>query len=193
MNKDLKSEFDRLNTILSSVDLSFLATGGAKRQDFRRIRKNTGIELFGDLVEFYKFRNGSEGELVFVVSTDEWVPCEFLSVNQAINSWGFYSSNPGESYERANQQFIGIRQSPPRDERIRQEPWWNKAWFPFGEFNGGATKIYLDLDPALGGQFGQIIAYQHDPDAIYYIAPDFLSFFTKSNDLLEKHSRELFL
>lgn len=193
MNTDLKAEFDRLNSILASVVLEFPATDGATRRDFRNIRKKTGIELSRDLVDFYKFKNGSEGKIVFVVFTDEWVPCEFLSVNQAIKSWGFYSSNPNEHFERANRQYIGIQQSPPRDKRIRQDLWCNKAWFPFGEFNGGATKIYLDVDPAPSGQVGQIIAYQHDPDAIYYIAPDFLSFFTKSNNLLEKHSRELFL
>lgn len=193
MNTDLKTEFNRLNDILMSVGLEFPETDGAKRLDIRRVRRRTRLELSGDLVDLYNSRNGSNGELVFVVITDEWVPCEFLSVKQAINSWGFNSSNPDEHYEKANRQYIDIQQSPPRDERIRQDLWWNKAWFPFGEFNGGATKIYLDVDPAPSGQVGQIIAYQHDPDAIYYIAPDFLSFLKKSNNLLEKHSLELFL
>ncbi|MGB2955531.1 MAG: SMI1/KNR4 family protein [Anaerolineales bacterium] len=190
MNIYLKAEFDRLNKLLISVGIEFPDTDGAKRRDFRRIRKKTGIELFGDLVELYEIRNGSEGKLVFVVITDGWVPCEFLSVNQAIDSWGFYSSNPADSFERANRQYIGIQESPPRDVRIQQEPWWNKAWFPFAEFNG--TQIFLDVDPSPSGLVGQIIAYQHDPDAIHYVAPDFLSFLKKSNDLLEKHSQELF-
>lgn len=53
------------------------------------------------------------------------------------------------------------------DKRIK--PYlFNKRWIPFGE--GSGMYLMLDLDPAEDGDVGQIIAYVHDPDFIYYVA-----------------------
>jgi cell wall assembly regulator SMI1 len=40
------------------------------------------------------------------------------------------------------------------------------------------------------GRAGQIIVYQHDPDGIYYVAPDLVSFLRLSNELLREEAEE---
>lgn len=39
--------------------------------------------------------------------------------------------------------------------------------------NGGTSKLYLDFDPAPGGNVGQVVRYLHDPDSYRVIAPNF--------------------
>ena len=51
--------------------------------------------------------------------------------------------------------------------------------------NGTGCYIYFDGAPAPQGNYGQIIAFQHDPDVVFYLAPDFLTFFRQSNDAFE--------
>ena len=76
------------------------------------------------------------------------------------------------------------------DERI-QHKLFHDRWFPFAEFNGFSTSVMFDANPTDKGTYGQIIVYQHDPDAVYYMADNFLEFFKKSNDLMESNP-ELF-
>jgi cell wall assembly regulator SMI1 len=39
--------------------------------------------------------------------------------------------------------------------------WWNPAWIPF-TYNGAGDHLCLDLDPADGGAYAQIIRMWHD-------------------------------
>lgn len=39
--------------------------------------------------------------------------------------------------------------------------------------NGGTSMLYLDFDPAPGGNVGQVVRYLHDPDSYAVIAPSF--------------------
>jgi cell wall assembly regulator SMI1 len=191
MRNELEAEVDRLKSLLQAVHRQFPLTDGATEQQLARVGEVTQINVSGDLADFYRYSNGSHREEVFAVFTDEETPCEFLSIADALQSWGVSLSNLDEFYTRLNASYAGYQEDPPRDRRIRPDIWMNKNWFPFAEFNGGATRVFWDSDPATGGTIGQIIVYQHDPDAIYYVAPDFLSFLKKSNDMLEANPRQL--
>jgi cell wall assembly regulator SMI1 len=193
MNPKLDLQIDRLQNIFTSIGFELPEIEGADKAEINRLEEITGISLTTDIADFYGWKNGSNHELIFAIFTDELTPCEFLSLSQATESWRYFDQNPEKRIERINRQYKGYQQTPPRDKRIRPDRWANLAWFPFGEFNGGATKIYLDMDPTQFGSVGQVIAYQHDPDAIYFIAEDFPSFLKKSNDLLQEHADELFL
>ncbi len=193
MNQELIKQFERLHSFIISAGFDFPLGKGARLREINRIQRKTGIKLTDDIASFYRLMDGSDHEIVFAVNTDELIPCEYLSLKQAMKSWSFSDSNPEQYIERINRQYKEYSQSPPRDKRINQGIWANLGWFPFGEFNGGATKIYLDMDPTEFGKAGQIIAYQHDPDAMYYVASNFLTFLKASNDLLEKNLEELFL
>ena len=193
MNQVLNNEIERLNKILDSAGIDFPSIKGARDRDLQRAQRKTGIKLTEDLTSFYKIMDGSDRNLIFIVHTDEITPVEFNSLEQALKSWSFLDPKPAQYVERINQQYQGYEQSPPRDKRIQPSMWANLGWFPFGDFNGGSTKVYLDMNPTNAGEAGQIIAYQHDPDAIYFVAPNFLTFLIKSNDLLEKFSEELYI
>lgn len=56
------------------------------------------------------------------------------------------------------------------DARIRPYLFCER-WFPFAEY-AGSLYLMLDYAPAEKGMAGQIICYVHDPDFIYYIAPN---------------------
>ena len=64
-------------------------------------------------------------------------------------------------------------------------------WFPFAEFNGGSTMILFDPAPAPRGTYGQIIVYQHDPDAVYYVAENTAAFLRQSCGILRNCLQEL--
>ncbi|MCD5987921.1 SMI1/KNR4 family protein [Pseudomonas sp. CDFA 553] len=39
--------------------------------------------------------------------------------------------------------------------------------------NGGSSRLYIDFNPAPGGNVGQVVRYLHDPDSYKVIAPSF--------------------
>lgn len=190
MNDRLRQELERLKSLFASVDRPFPQVQRATDADLLQVYKITGIKLEGDIVDFYKYMNGSEREQIFAVFSDEATPCQFNSLASALEYWGASVPDVDKFYQDIQEAYEEYRQDSPRDARIKPDLWMHKLWFPFADFNGGATKIYWDADPGPGGNIGQIIVYQHDPDGIYYVAPDFTSFLKKSNDLLEDNRRE---
>ena len=61
-------------------------------------------------------------------------------------------------------------------DRIAEGFLHHNKWFPIAEFNGYSTSVYFDAGPSPCGKHGQIIVYQHDPDANYYVAENVLEF-----------------
>ena len=149
----------------------------ATEDQLSELENVTGISIHGGLRELWLLSNGAQyrkyGTPAFGVYTDEAVPCNFFSIQQSIKAWR----------EVQWGDFNGYEQETPRDSRIKPG-WSNPRWLPFAQFNGYGTVVYYDADPAIDGQIGQIIAYQHDPDAIYWLANSFGEFFEKSNQLL---------
>jgi len=191
MKPEFLREMNRLKLIFSSAGKKFPAVQGASGAQIDQIRKTTGIDLTGDLVDFYLQLDGSNDAGIFAVYSDEETTCEFLSVASALRIWRGSFADIDRYYSKINEQYEGYQQRTPRDLRIRQDLWANKLWFPFADFNGGGTRIFWDGDPSPAGNVGQIIVYQHDPDGIYYVAPDFLTFLKRSNDLFENNPGEL--
>jgi cell wall assembly regulator SMI1 len=65
-----------------------------------------------------------------------------------------------------------------------QPVWWNAQWIPIGS-NSSGDFICLDLNPAPGGNVGQVISYWHtDPDR-KVLANSFRDWLTKFADDLE--------
>jgi hypothetical protein len=112
-------------------------------------------------------------------------PLAFLELEEALSKWALFSPYDRSVYEEWNVK------SRKRDSRIQPFYIRHKLWFPLADFNGGSTLLLYDADPTKRGRFGQIIVYQHDPDAIYYVAGSFLEFLETSNDLLDIHANEL--
>jgi len=184
-------EFERLQEIFHAVNRPFPQMAGAADADFKRVFKFTGINLFGGIVDLYKQLNGSDQDEILAVFSDEPTACKFYSIETALFKWGALRPDIDAYYLKLQNTWHGYRQDPPRDMRIKPDLWVNKLWFPIGDFNGGATILYWDADPAPAGKVGQIIVYQHNPEAYYYVAPDFETFLLKSNNLFNEYRREL--
>ncbi|WP_349294132.1 SMI1/KNR4 family protein [Lysinibacillus sp. Bpr_S20] len=58
---------------------------------------------------------------------------------------------------------------------VKTESWWNVKWIPFAESTSGDL-LCIDLDPANGGEVGQIITFWHDWKQRKVIAPNLESF-----------------
>src|SRR5262249_43135964 len=137
----------------------------------------------------YSLTNGLPNTCL-AVQTDELTGCSLASVPEAVAWWNEWLPDD----ERIHRQFWGEgneRGEPGRDARIQPDYFVHKLWFPFAEFNGWSTAAYFDADPTDHGTYGQIVVYQHDPDAVYFLAPNVLEFLRQSNDRLEKHADEL--
>lgn len=48
-----------------------------------------------------------------------------------------------------------------------------RLWFSDCMNNGGSSKLYIDFNPAPGGNVGQVMRFLHDPDSYKVIAPSF--------------------
>ncbi len=128
----------------------------------------------------------SNGGLTLAVMSDELTRVEFVDLGDAYKAWSWFadcddSVEGGEWWDS----------SRIRDDRIAKGFLHHNKWFPIAEFNGYSTSVYFDARPSPGGKHGQIIVYQHDPDAIYYVAEDVVEFVKKSNDLLENNLTQL--
>jgi cell wall assembly regulator SMI1 len=139
----------------------------------------TGIKVDGGLRELWLLVNGAKyrqfGTPVFGVYTDCTAPCNFMSIQDSIRAW--------QNLQGQRADWSKYPQESPRDRRIRAG-WSDPKWLPFAQFNGSSTVVYYDAHPKRGGKLGQIIAYQHDPDAIYFVAESIDDFFVQSNQLL---------
>jgi cell wall assembly regulator SMI1 len=185
MTAALAAEWSRTRAIFDAVGHPFPERPGATEADLRHVVETTAIALSGDLAELYRAMDGSNDENVLAVHSDEATPLNFLSLSEALKSWRATMDIAEADRE------LGREHVP--DERIRHAAWVHPRWFPFAEFNGGATSVYYDADPGPGGAVGQIIVYQHDPDGVYYVASDFLAFLRLSNELLAANARDFLL
>ena len=69
-------------------------------------------------------------------------------------------------------EFEGIASRPETGIR---NCWWSKGWIPVAG-NGGGDFICVDMDPAEGGQVGQVICAWHDSEIRQYLAPSWIAF-----------------
>lgn len=188
MKPELKIEIERLQYILESNGLEFTLNKGTTTEKIAEIESKVGVNFDDNLKELWLLSNGSNrSHSWFAVFSDELTPCSFSPIEDALECWSWFEPYDDGIYEEWSDS------ENKRDERIQPAFLHHRLWFPFAEFNGYSTSVYFDGNPSESGKYGQIIVYQHDPDAIYYVAEDFLSFFKRSNDLLEANIKELFL
>src|SRR5438309_379908 len=185
MNPYLEVELKRLREILATVDLDLKTRPGATPAEIESVEHKLGIRFDDDLRAFWQFSNGAESQDWFAVRSDEVTGCQFASLDESMKAWGWFTPYDQAVYD----EWRNIR---PTDPRIRPDFLHHRLWFPIAEFNCFSTAVYFDADPAPSGRHGQIIVYQHDPDAVYYVADTFLDFFRQSNELLAANLTETY-
>jgi cell wall assembly regulator SMI1 len=62
--------------------------------------------------------------------------------------------------------------------------WWNEKWIPFADDGAGDSQC-IDLDPADGGQVGQIVIYWHDQPKREWVAGSLSEWLARLADDLE--------
>jgi len=174
----IREEFDELTRMFAEARVPFRIKPPANDRLLDDLESVVGFAVTGGLRQLWQTcANGTDSWTTFFgVFTDEATPCRLLSVSESVKEW----TNLQAFTDEYEQDF-------PRDVRIKGG-WTNARWLPFAEFNGCSTCVMYDRDPGVGGVDGQVIAYQHDPDAIYLLAPDFDTFFKMSNALLREHA-----
>jgi cell wall assembly regulator SMI1 len=182
MSPELSVELNRLREILGLIQLELKPQPPASKAELAEVERTIGLQFDDDLRDFWRFSNGSVSDTWFAVMSDEITGCSFASLKEALKVWGWFAHDQGPEW----------RTDQPTDPRIRQGLLQHHRWFPFAEFNGFSTAVQFDGDPAPGGSYGQIIVYQHDPDAIYYVAESFIDFFRRSNDLLAANLTQIY-
>lgn len=187
MSPELTREIERLKNILRSHGLEFTPCEEAKPEALAAVEAEVGIKFDENLKDFWRYTNGSGNEIWFAVVSDQLTPCVFPPVEDAREGWSWF-----QPYDEATADEWSEEEAQ-RDARVHAARLHHRLWFPVAEFNGYSTSVYFDADPTEQGRYGQMIVYQHDPDAIYYVAESFIDFFQRSNDLLEANAEELLL
>ncbi len=186
MASSIVEQIERLRAIFASHGFAMPLAAPATPAQIRAVEAETSITLDEALREFYELTDGSAGAYWLAIMTDELTRCSMLSLSECLSEWRQWL------YEDEAAQLAEWGPTEPgRDSRIRPEFFVWRGWLPIADFNGGGTKLFFDADPAPGGIHGQMIVYQHDPDAVYWRAASFLELLTLSNDLLEAHFEEL--
>jgi cell wall assembly regulator SMI1 len=130
---------------------------GATEEELALLSETVTAALPEDFQAFYRIHNGQSEMADYLIDGEE-----LLSTARIIAEWTVW--NEGIS----NGQIAG--KSKP-DEGIRDH-WWNPLWIPV-TYDGSGNHYCLDLDPAEGGQWGQIIRMWHDDPRRELIAPSF--------------------
>lgn len=177
----LELEIKRLEEILQAQGRKLQLDIGASKEAIAAVEAEVGLSFDDHLKAFYTLSNGSQGDRWFAIICDKIItPLAFLSLEEALQRWSLHDS-------------VIYKDHQNQDARIIPGYLAHRLWFPFAEVNGGAISVQYDADPSPAGKYGQIIVYQQEHNAIYYVAESFIDFFKRSNDLLVAKSDELHL
>jgi len=171
------TELARLRALHARFGTTTRLAHGASAQAIEIAEMNVGTRFDPALGAFYLAHDGSNDTTAFAVHTDDWMPCDWLSLAHG-SALCPYENEPWTDTFRIRGKEIGP------DPRV-QPSLRHCGWFPIGCTNRGSTIIYWDSVPTVNGRRGQIIAYQSDPDAVYWVAESLEEFLAVSNRALE--------
>ena len=186
----VRAEFERMTDILRRNGFHLTFDQPVLAHELSDAEAATGIRFDEGLRALYSLASGSLRRTCLAVLTDELTPCCLVSLQDTVAWWREWLPYD----DRIHMQFWGDngpRGEVGRDPRIQPDCFVNRSWLPIAEFNGWSTAVYFDAAPTTKGSYGQIIAYQHDPDAVYFLAENIVGFLRISNDRLETHAKDL--
>ena len=144
--------------------------------------RSSGIRFDDELASLYGAMNGSGGNVLFLVETDEVVGCRLLSLSEAL------AGRPTSTMKAPRAPFFFRAKRVAPDPRI-QLAFRHPKWLPIAD--NGSTVVYYDDAPTAAGQHGQVIAFQHDPDAMYWIANSIGELLDASSARTDDYRRQL--
>lgn len=170
-------ELERAKEILKRHGFALELAAGASRDDLARAERTTGLSFDNELGELFSTANGSFGKTCFAVQTEGVTACCLASLDAALERWSDWLPHSTDDGSR-----------DPK--RINPARYVRPTCFPFAELNRWGTAVYFDLNASELGT-PAVIAYQHNPDAMYVVGESLAAFLSRSNALLEQHARDL--
>ncbi len=133
-----------------------LATG-ASTERIDAFEKVLGQPLPKDVRDSYLIHNGTGGRFLLYFG-------ELMTLDDIERMWRRY----GE-WQKNDKYGIGDDWKTSAKGPIKPL-WWNASRVPLTD-NGGGDPVFLDLDPAKGGQIGQLLKYSHETGPAFVLAP----------------------
>ncbi|MEO3946116.1 SMI1/KNR4 family protein [Gorillibacterium sp. CAU 1737] len=120
---------------------------GATKEELEELEKHLGVELPGELKDFYTVHNGQEWDLG---STCFLRNLTLSPIQQVMEDWEFLN----EEFEPDDME---VEKIAPQVKPLL----WNPKWIPIAG-NGGGDHLCIDTDPTESGRFGQVLMFYHD-------------------------------
>jgi cell wall assembly regulator SMI1 len=152
------------------TDGSVTLNPGATEEAIQKAETTMGMRLPEDLRASYLRHNGQPYDANGLLEGYLFQPLE-----QVVADWKVWKERTEEGA------FEGLDGDP---EPFIQGDWWNVKWIPVAA-NGGGDHICVDMAPAHGGYYGQVIAMWHDWERRAYIAGGFQEWLQRIADGLE--------
>lgn len=149
---------------------------GATEVEFNILEKLINKELPTVFKEFYAIHNGQKEShsRIGLIDSDE-----LMSISSICFEW----SSTKEFFEEVDMPDIEL----PVHEGIKND-WWNPLWIPITNDRSG-NYICMDLDPATGGTYGQMITTWHDSNDKKIVSASFEDWVASYVQSLENGSR----
>ena len=166
-----------LRTVYESHGAPFALQAPATAQDLDAVAQALGQPMDADLKALWQLAAGAEVDEEdqalfsrpgFVDLLSLLSPHEALAVRETVR-------------ERAPRMLAAL--GPLTDPRLSTQ-WWEPGWLPFADFCG-VTILMVDGSPGPQGQLGQVIAFEHDPDDTYWVAPSLQAFLAGSAQAID--------
>ncbi len=146
----------------------YFAIQGVTEDELKAFENRFQMKLPEDFKTVYRYKNGS-GYMDLIWPQEGFYRGYRLLSLQEMNKIKSYFQNENHKMTEFPE-VIDEKQLQQLDERIKPYLFCER-WFPFAQY-AGSLYLMLDYNPSEKGKTGQIICYVHDPDFIYYIAPD---------------------
>lgn len=151
---------------------------GATDKQISELEELLSIQLPEDVKSSYRIHDGQSIDGFGLMDG-----CEFLSLERIKDEWnvwkglldsGAFQTEDGQ--DLGCEPMLGV-----------SNVWWSPKWIPL-TYDGGGNHVCLDLNPAEGGDIGQIITMWHDDGERKIIASGFRDWLQKYADELESGS-----
>jgi len=150
---------------------------GATDKEIAETERYLGVKFPKEVKEVYKIHNGQySGKMLGFIEGRE-----FLSLEEIKSQWQIWK----ELVEGGD--FEGNEGEP--DGPVKPD-WYNLKWIPI-TYNGSGDHHCIDLDPAEGGNVGQIIEMWHDEGTRTVVATNLKEWLKEFVNALEEGEYEV--
>lgn len=141
---------------------------GASEQEIAAAEKALGRTLPAEVRAYYRRHNGAGDFLNFDVVEGR----QLLSLKAIVSEWKVWR-------ELLEKDTFASSESVVKPGPGVQKRWWIWEWVPV-TYDGAGNHHVLDLAPARGGAYGQILSFWHDQESRTVVGKSFLGWLEKA-------------